>query len=693
MVEDVDDGQRFRVKKTKGGDRLVPIFSGPADWKSANGFHAMRLILSCLGTEGEYALWDSEKNKEMDEEEWKRMKHKAVSKPPIRHTPTGFVSTKTCINSLAQGQGLGGPSPKDRYREFVSKLGSDYVLELSEDEWKDQCTGSTFVPPVRHKVCNTLNITTSFAVYMGGAKGSCFCAGKHAGYRPSSGYYEAMTSVDVCNRLGWFQAFHGQGAKLTFPSRADFDAIVTSYPPGEQTSHVIKIPATCGVCRVTKRASIHQFQSNAGISCICDKMSYSDPQYYDLMHDSRVCTALSMFAALHRGLGRIVMPSREAFYDAISRQKGVPSSFAVIPGVTCTTCGYASDGQQIAHPHLAKLRTNQGIACFCSGRMSPSCPIYYDCMCNAELCAKLDRFAAFHRHKVRVALPDRLTFIDAVKRHGAHAHLPGLRCTVCNVCSDGTNVNSLQQNQGISCFCRGRLVLSDPQYYDCMCDAALCNRLNVFGAFHRHESRLSLPTREEFIQTIQDMPTTTSANLAKLAFWCNLCGQCTMSTTIGHLRVGGGCIHCRHKTELKLLQWLGTRFLSATVSPQHRGPKSKCGGQTHFDFLLTFPDGFRVLVELDGAQHFWVLYHYTDDGCERDLLKEAWALQQGLCVIRVLQEDVWNDRLDWQGWILRSIEAARECGDARVFTPDAPEYQANESAYVKLHESGIVPTQ
>ena len=72
--------------------------------------------------------------------------------------------------------------------------------------------------------------------------------------------------------------------------------------------------------------------------------------------------------------------------------------------------------------------------------------------------------------------------------------------------------------------------------------------------------------------------------------------------------------------------------------------------------------------------------------------KETWALQQGLCVIRVLQEDGWNDRLDWQGWILRSIEAARECGDARVFTPAAPEYRSNESAYVKLHESGTVPT-
>lgn len=149
---------------------------------------------------------------------------------------------------------------------------------------------------------------------------------------------------------------------------------------------------------------------------------------------------------------------------------------------------------------------------------------------------------------------------------------------------------------------------------------------------------------------------------------------------------------CRNKTEGLLLKWFQAHLPGATVTTQHRGPKTKCGGQTHFDFLITFSDGFRVLVELDGAQHFWVQYNYTDDGCERDLLKETWALQQGLCVIRVLQEDVWNDRLDWQGWILRSIEAARECGGARVFTPDAPEYRSNESAYVKLHESGTVPT-
>ena len=72
------------------------------------------------------------------------------------------------------------------------------------------------------------------------------------------------------------------------------------------------------------------------------------------------------------------------------------------------------------------------------------------------------------------------------------------------------------------------------------------------------------------------------------------------------------------------------------------------------------------------------------DACKRDLLKEEWAIQQGLCVVRVLQEDVWDDRFDWQGWLIDSIASART-GEPRVFTPDAPEYRSSESGYVRLH--------
>ena len=89
-------------------------------------------------------------------------------------------------------------------------------------------------------------------------------------------------------------------------------------------------------------------------------------------------------------------------------------------------------------------------------------------------------------------------------------------------------------------------------------------------------------------------------------------------------------------------------------------------------------------IELDGKQHFWEdIRHFSEDGCRRDLLKEEFAMKQGLCVVRVLQEDVWVDRYGWQGWIVDSIAAART-GAARVLTPDAPEYRSCDSVYVRM---------
>ena len=69
-------------------------------------------------------------------------------------------------------------------------------------------------------------------------------------------------------------------------------------------------------------------------------------------------------------------------------------------------------------------------------------------------------------------------------------------------------------------------------------------------------------------------------------------------------------------------------------------------------------------------------HHFSNGTCERDLLKEEWAISKGLSVVRVLQEDVWNDRLGWDRYVTDKIEAAR-LGEPRVFTLDAPEYHGD----------------
>lgn len=227
--------------------------------------------------------------------------------------------------------------------------------------------------------------------------------------------------------------------------------------------------------------------------------------------------------------------------------------------------------------------------------------------------------------------------------------------------------------------------LDDPQYYDKMIDPVVYARLGWYTAFHREEARLRPPSREDFYAAISAVPKGKHrSQTAKLECYCMRCDT-SASTTLNHLRQGQGvACKCRHKTEAKLFKWMNTQFRDAIITTQYRGPKTTCGGQTHFDYHIVLLDGFEVIVELDGAQHFWIRNSfYTDGGRDRDVVKEDWAIARGLCVVRVLQEDVWNDRFGWQEWLIQSIEAAR-MGEPRAITPNAPEYRGSDSAYVQV---------
>ena len=50
------------------------------DWKSADSFDKLRLILACLGAEGQYVVWDEQTGKEMTVKAWSLREFKAKSK-------------------------------------------------------------------------------------------------------------------------------------------------------------------------------------------------------------------------------------------------------------------------------------------------------------------------------------------------------------------------------------------------------------------------------------------------------------------------------------------------------------------------------------------------------------------------------------------------------------------------------------
>ena len=168
-VTDIDTGQRFKVRKTREGDRIVPLFDKQVQWKSASGHDALRLCLSCLGAPGEYVLWDEATGAEMTRDEWGKRKFVNTSKPAIKHS-CGQVVTTTAIASIGGGQSVGCPKCvsqlrvwSERFTEFTAMLPEGYTLELNKDEWQAQCMGGQWCPPIRCTKHRLTIRTTSIA--------------------------------------------------------------------------------------------------------------------------------------------------------------------------------------------------------------------------------------------------------------------------------------------------------------------------------------------------------------------------------------------------------------------------------------------------------------------------------------------------------------------------------------------------
>ena len=61
-------------------------------------------------------------------------------------------------------------------------------------------------------------------------------------------------------------------------------------------------------------------------------------------------------------------------------------------------------------------------------------------------------------------------------------------------------------------------------------------------------------------------------------------------------------------------------------------------------------ESLNLLIELDGAQHFRQVMNWKDpvETRKRDIYKMNQALINGYSVIRILQEDVWIDKNNWE---------------------------------------------
>lgn len=115
------------------------------------------------------------------------------------------------------------------------------------------------------------------------------------------------------------------------------------------------------------------------------------------------------------------------------------------------------------------------------------------------------------------------------------------------------------------------------------------------------------------------------------------------------------CPFCKKKTEEKLYKWLINNGYKVTYQAKYDWCKSKKNRYLPFDFAL---EDYDNILELDGLQHFqqvmnWQNFEKTH---ESDIYKMEKAQEKGYTIIRILQEDVWNDTNNWEEKLKKTIK-------------------------------------
>lgn len=118
---------------------------------------------------------------------------------------------------------------------------------------------------------------------------------------------------------------------------------------------------------------------------------------------------------------------------------------------------------------------------------------------------------------------------------------------------------------------------------------------------------------------------------------------------------GSWCLFCKQTTESIVYTHLFDNFKVIREYQESGCISTITGRQLRFDFKLS---KYNVLIELDGRQHFeqvadWDSPEYVQS---YDIYKIVYAFSRGYSFIRLLQDNVWNDRYDWHKALKENIK-------------------------------------
>ena len=113
---------------------------------------------------------------------------------------------------------------------------------------------------------------------------------------------------------------------------------------------------------------------------------------------------------------------------------------------------------------------------------------------------------------------------------------------------------------------------------------------------------------------------------------------------------GRGCPNCKNKTEKIVIEFLQNKNINIKHQFQLNYDTKK------YDILCL---DYNIIIEIDGGQHFKDMKFFKStvkENQENDKNKMVKAMEQGYSFIRIFQEDIWNDKIDWQNLILYNLK-------------------------------------
>ncbi len=150
------------------------------------------------------------------------------------------------------------------------------------------------------------------------------------------------------------------------------------------------------------------------------------------------------------------------------------------------------------------------------------------------------------------------------------------------------------------------------------------------------------------------------------------------------------CPDCYLKTEAILHSYLKQEYGANTVERNvsfdwcvWQLTNRKC----RFDFYMKT---FALIIELDGEQHFSQVFNWKspEESAEIDRFKMQCALNKRVSVVRLLQEDVLFDRIDWRMHLKNAIKRY-EFPSCVFICEDKEKYKNHTIATVELDRSPL----